>query len=371
MMINLRAFRMKQNILWLFLSLLILTACDDRVSQVKLVDRTVLTMEVGSSETANHLIYAGKLRAKQRAALSFEIPGTVTRLNAELGDIVERSFVLGRLDNELYALDLAAKEAELTATQSKHDDAKLEFDRISTLSNKGVVSKSSLDKSKANLDIVSAQLLALKAGVDNAKKRLQYTVLTSPYRGEIVSRGAEQSQIVGAGQTVFEIVGLDAGLEAVFFVSSSIRQYLKNSTVADLRLLPGKQTLDAKVSEIGGRANSAGLFPVVVDLLGEVSNAKAGQSVEVNLHISKLENSHPIIPLTSYTMKPDGQVYVFVVNDQKVYEQNVQLGEISDLGVEIKSGLSDGEIIAVKGVDLLHHQQSIIPVDIDNNHYGL
>jgi multidrug efflux pump subunit AcrA (membrane-fusion protein) len=65
-----------------------------------------------------------------------------------LGDKIKAGQRLAQLDNEQYELQLQARKAELEATRSQYEDAKLEFQRLDNLSSTGAVSKSSLDRAK-------------------------------------------------------------------------------------------------------------------------------------------------------------------------------------------------------------------------------
>lgn len=349
----------------------VVIGCGDKTSQPTQVNRTVLTMEVSANNHTSQHLYAGKLRAQERASLSFEVPGTITNINVHLGDQIQAGQVLAQLDNEQYELQLQARKAELEATRSQYQDAKLEFERLDNLSATGAVSKSSLDRAKAQMDTSFAQLAGLQAGVDNALKQLEYTVLTAPYNGEVVSRLAEPSQTVNTGQSILEVVGLEGGLEAVVFVPNEIRANITLETLATLRLLPGDTEISAKVSEIGGRANAAGLFQVVLKVNGEANQARAGQSVEVALNIINRSQDVPVIPVSGYGMSPNGEAYVYLVKGNQVFQQKVELGAMSDLGVEVLSGLTGGEVIVTKGVDLLHNEQIVNPVDQRNSRFGL
>lgn len=354
----------------LFLACLVIS-CSDKESKQPQVNRTVLTMEVSANNHSSQHLYAGKLRAQERASLSFEVPGTITNINVHLGDQIQAGQVLALLDNEQYELQLQARKAELEATRSQYQDAKLEFERLDNLSSTGAVSKSSLDRAKAQMDTSFAQLAGLQAGVDNALKQLEYTVLTAPYTGEVVSRLAEPSQTVNTGQPIVEVVGLEGGLEVVLFVPNEIRANLSQATKAVLRLLPNDIEIAASVSEIGGRANAAGLFQVVLKVSGQANEARAGQSVEVALNITNRNQDVPVIPVTGYGMNANGDAYVYLVKGNQVFQQQVELGAMSDLGVEVLSGLEDGERIVTKGVELLHNEQVVNPVDHRNNQFGL
>lgn len=98
---------------------------------------------------------------------------------------------------------------------------------------------------------------------------------------------------------------------------------------------------------------------------------RAGQAVEVTVNVMNSNQDVPVIPVTGFGMSAEGQAFVFTVKGNEVHQQFVQLGAISDLGVEVLSGLADGEVIVTKGVDLLNDRQVVNPIDHSHNQYGL
>ena len=49
----------------------------------------------------------------------------------------------------------------------------------------------------------------------------------------------------------------------------------------------------------------------------------------------------------------NGNSYIYIVNNNKVTKQEIKKGKDGEFGVEIESGLTGNETIAVNGLDLL------------------
>lgn len=349
----------------------VLSGCNEAPAPLSPSPRTVLTTAVKGLSSSESHHFPGFLRAADRASLSFETGGLVTRLEVELGDQFRRGAMLAYLDDTHARLELNRRFAEKREAEAVLRDAKLEYTRLEKLRNSGAVSIASIDQSQARYDSARAKLSAVQAAIDTAREQLEDLRLIAPFDGEVVKRLVEPAQVIGAGQSVLDIVGRDGGLEGIVQVPDLIRQKLMTGDHAELRLLASGTVLKARISETGNRANSAGLFPVVLTLTGAPVNAKAGQAIEVTFGASRVSND-PVIPLTAYTVTADGQAYVFKITDGEdfVRRQPVKLGDLSSSGVQVLRGLSVGSTIVTKGVDLLSDGEVVVPVDVKNNRFG-
>lgn len=350
---------------------LVLSGCDEAPAPASLSPRTVLTTEVKGLSSREIRHFPGFLRAADRAALSFETGGVVTRLEVELGDRFAKGAVLAYLDNTHARLELNRRLAEKREAEAVLRDAKLEYTRLEKLRNSGAVSIASIDQSQARYDSAKAKLSAVKASIDTAREQLEDMRLVAPFDGEVVARLVEPAQVIGAGQSVLDVVGRDGGLEGVVQVPDMYRQKLMAGTYTDLRLLASGREVKARITETGNRANSAGLFPVVLTLVDAPASAKAGQTIEVAFGISEFSNN-PVIPLTAYTVDADGQAYVYKIAEGEdfVRRQPIILGNLSSSGVQVLHGLSVGSMIVTKGVDLLTDGEVVVSVDSKNNRFG-
>lgn len=358
----------------LIISIILSYGCSEVKEEQEQTLRTVITAVVGEKNSSGNSRFAGELRATERAALSFEIGGVVTSLDANLGEQFNKDDILGRLDSNRAELVLKSSEADLLNAASNLKEAQLEYDRRNSLRDTGAVSIASIDQAETQLEIAVAKMSAAKAGVETAKIQLGDTILQAPFAGEVVNRLVEPSQVVYAGQPVFEVVGNNSGLEAIIATPDFIKQSIAIGSIANVRILASRETLQAKVTEIGNRANNVGLFPVVLSLIGDHEGASSGQSIEATFDAKYLSNSRITIPVSSYGISPNGQAYVFVVDKADQFSiarrQNVELGEMLGAGIEITKGLATGTEIITKGVDFLKDGQKVLTLNPNEERFG-
>jgi RND family efflux transporter MFP subunit len=109
-------------------------------------------------------------------------------LNTDEGAAVTKDQVLAQLEDT----DL---QGTITELQARVDFAKRELDRKTSLVNKGVAARQSLDQAQTDWD-------AAKASLARAQSQADFMKLTAPADGVIVRRDGEVGQLIPANQPV-------------------------------------------------------------------------------------------------------------------------------------------------------------------------
>jgi len=307
--------------------------------------------------------FSGQLQAADRSELAFEAGGSIRAVHVELGDAFRAGAVLAELDDRAFALELSARQASLMDAEATLLDAGLDYERRASLKGTGAVSQSEIDHAKAALDRARAQVRARRADVDRSRKRLEDAKLIAPFDGEVVARLAEPSEVVANGATVLRIVGTESNLEAVVLVSGDARRALSAGQSAEIVLLAQAARVSGAITEIGAQANAAGLFPITVALGDHPQDARPGESVEA-VFLAAGGDERMRIPLTAYVPTDSGRGTVFVVapdvERSRIKAREVGLGALGDDGVRVLTGLTPGELIVTKGVELLADGEEVL-----------
>lgn len=162
----------------------------------------------------------GTLAAWDEVIVSSEIPGTVLKIKADLGDRVKAGDALAILDQRESALNLeqakAAHQSALRALErekAKLDDANANFKRYDELFRKGMVSVSQFDNVRTGRDVAEAQLHEAEARAeeaaarhDLAKKQMSDTAVRSPINGEVSGRFVSTGEAVKDNSRMFTVV---------------------------------------------------------------------------------------------------------------------------------------------------------------------
>ena len=364
-------FCTKYSLSLIALAVGLLSGCQKEPTQETIKPKTVVIETVSAHNADEHYLFSGKLRAAERAVLSFEASGVVKQLNVELGDEFKKGDVLARLDDTRAKLNLKAAQADLLNATVSRSDAKIELNRLLKLKPSGAVSESSIDQAKARFNSTDAMVALAKANVASAQKQVADVNLIAPFNGEVVNRAVEPSHVVNAGQQILEVVGKSSGFEAVANVPTALKSALVLGANTKVQISTSKQIIPATIIEVGNRANTAGLLPVTLALQEMPQGVSSGQSVEVFINRNTHKNGSVTIPKTAFALAPSGQAFVFIVKkDDTVAKQNITLGDISDSGVDVVKGLTSGEQVVIKGVDLLSDGQKVDPVEDTHQRFG-
>src|SRR6186997_1525899 len=166
--------------------------------------------ERAAGTRAEVVVANGYVVARRRATVSSKITGKVVEVNVEEGMAIKEGQVLARLDDSMYRGQLAVAEAQVEASrrnvkesQVRLDEAKVNFNRLSTLLKEGIVTQADVDTAKATVDSTAARIVAFeeqtKVGerqADLARTDLDNTIIRAPFSGIAISKDAQPGEMI-------------------------------------------------------------------------------------------------------------------------------------------------------------------------------
>jgi RND family efflux transporter MFP subunit len=327
--------------------------------------RSVEVFQVDAAAPASEPVYAGTLRAKQRSDLSFLQTGQIREMSKDLGERFQRGEVLARLDSTELALAVEERMANLVAARAELADARLGRDRLVALEGSGATSRSALDSAVARFDSAKARTTAIEASLGQARKRLAESELIAPFDGQVVERLMQPSQAAAAGQTVYRVIGEEGGLEAVVNLPVMALDQFAIGSETQLLVRPTDVVRRATVIEVGNAAGRSGLYPISL-ALEDTSGLRSGLRVEVPGRGGRAQGEHPTIPLTAYRPASGTNALVFLVDPDtgRITTRDVELGTVTDEGVEVVAGLARGDLIVARGLTTLRSGETVVPLGI-------
>lgn len=339
------------------------TGCSDSPTNADPPPRAVETFEVQSESGPSETVYSGTLRARQRSDLSFLRSGQVVELRKDLGESFSRGEVLARLDSTELSFAVDELAATLLGAEAERADAQRIHDRLVVLGDSGAVSRAEIDTAIALLESATARVSSINAAISQARKRLTEMVLEAPYDGQVVERLVEPPQTAMAGQTVYRVIGDSGGLEAVVNLPVAALDLFVLGHRAEMAVRPSGITRSARVTEVGNAAGLSGLYPVTL-ALEDSSGLRPGLRVEVAARSEADSQAHISIPLTAYLSSPGtvGRVFLIDPATGRISGREVEIGAISDAGIEIRSGLEVGDLIVARGLPWLREGQVVAPL---------
>jgi RND family efflux transporter MFP subunit len=347
-------------IILLFSSFLFLTACNKEPVKVKELIRPAKIITVTAGGQSAKRSFPGEIEASDRSELAFRLSGEVISLPIKAGDKVKKGQLLAQLDPRDFKLALKDKQA-------KFDLAKVQYKRMDELVAKGLVPRAEFDKAKSQLQVATADLELAKANLDD-------TNLRAPYSGKIASVPVQNRENIQVKQTIMTLQS-EGTVDIVFQMPESIMAHInqdqrgKNppSVIFDAHT---DKIFTAALKEYDTEADSQTQTYRVVLTMDTPSGFPVlpGMTVSVQVNLQKMLDisSALIVPVESVFAAKDEPVdskqrYVWHVapDTMTVSRSAVTVGRLSSVGIELKTGVKEGDKIVAAGVHFLVEGQKI------------
>ncbi|MDT8281455.1 MAG: efflux RND transporter periplasmic adaptor subunit, partial [Gammaproteobacteria bacterium] len=267
------------NCVYLLLSVVLLLSPARAVLAENIADK--LESEKVRLQTLNREFRLdGVVEAINQATVSAQTTGTIQDIVVDVDDYVDKGTVIMSLKDVSQQAQLKKAQAGEKEAISNLAQAQDEYDRISDIYAKKVVSKAAMDEATHALSAAKARLDSARASLDEAREQLSYTQVKAPYSGIVTERHVELGETVQPGTRLMTGVSLDklrVNVDVPQSLIKKIRQYGKAFvyTGADAFVQVEKIT----VFPIADHASNT--FMVRLDLPEDISGLFPGMFVKV------------------------------------------------------------------------------------------
>jgi len=309
----------------------------------------------------------GTVTSPRTAVLSTAVAGLVAELTIDEGDRVETGDVLLKLDAELAQLALERALAEVRQREIAVADARRRFVEADEVGAQRGIARTQIESLRAEVSSDEAALVAAEAAAREQRAIVDRNALKAPFAGVISERFAELGEWVNPGDGLFELVATE-NLRFDFRVGQDNFAALSPETPVEITLdaFPDRSIPGYVDAIVPVKNPSARTFLVRVrantDDTGDRLLITPGMSARGKLNIDT-GRSGVTVPRDAILRFPDGRVTVWVVDPggdlPVVREQIVQTGSEFDGAVEITDGLADGDVVVVRGNEMLQEGQEI------------
>ena len=368
--------------IYTFLALLFIYGCggssDSKDTQFyKKQETTEQTLEV-SIEASGVIEAISSVEIKSKAS------GEVLFLGAEVGDFVDKGFMLAQIDQRTANNIVDQTESDLEAAKVRLLNAEAQYDRGLELHNNSSISDKDFEDIKENYAQAKSTVVRTEVSFENAKISLDDTEVKSPIRGTVISRPVEVGQVITSPTSAFgegSIIMTMADLSKV-----RVRALVDEIDVGKVRV---GQDVSIKVSAYRDRQffgkvakieplakveQNVTLFPILIDIENKENLLLLGmntdviiqildESVSLSIPTSSLRTRKDIKSAAALLEMPEEQVNTFlkdkvkgesfnkfiVIKDSKIGPELkwVQIGKSDLTNVEVINGLDKGDQVFV------------------------
>ncbi|EQB09472.1 secretion protein HylD [Sphingobium quisquiliarum P25] len=285
--------------------------------------------------------------------------GEVRRVLVQPGDWVRAGQVLAVIERSVQSEQIRSLAAQVEVARADAKLAQAQLDRAKALVKRGFISQADIDQRTATRDAANARVNVAAAQLAEQRARTGRLDIRAPGAGLVLTRDVEPGQIVGSGSGVLFRMARDGAMEMLAQVSEG-----------DLaRLRPGNQ---ATVTPVGSTERIAGriwqVSPVVdpqtrqgIARIAIPYNRAIRPGGFASATIVSGAATAPMLPESAVQTDAKGH-YVYIVDGRnQAVRRDVEIGQVSDKGVAITSGLTGTEHVVLSAGAFLAPGQKVRP----------
>ncbi len=313
----------------------------------------VEVIRVASSDMIEHFEVGGILQAEQEAMVSAEINGTVDQQFFREGDLVKVGEILLTFDKEPFVLHLELAKANLRKAEVILENSRKEYERRIRLKQDRFLSEETAEQALRLFRLATADLDIAKSNLNLAQRDFNKTELHASISGIIIKRHREIGEQVLPGTPLFKIADTRSLRIVAGLSEEQILHVLENAPVG-IHLKPfGGQVFTGTVKRVGIPAtNQGGTFPVEVVMDNRDQLLKPGMVGKV-VFSGQVHKGVFLVPRDTVVERM-GEEVVYLVRDNSAVSRKVVRGIDFGFYISIRTGLSDGDMVAVIGQERLY-----------------
>jgi len=328
------------------LSTLLLLVAQISMGQITVSTTTVITMNLNEEDNVMGMIYS-----RSSPEIAAEVSGRVISVIADIGDVVEKGQVLAQIASEKYDLQLAQSKAEIARLSALLVNQELDLKRAEKLFKDNLVSEEMVDRTRAEFNALSEQINAANAQLRNSERLIEETEIKAPIKTKVAAKHIDIGDFVQNGMIVYELVdtkNLRVGLSFPEYQSLKLKKGLKVFLTTPTSI---DENVETVIKEIKPNVNSNNRSITAIVDFDNPGSWVPGASTQARIILSTYQDAL-VLPQLAVVRRSVGDVVYLIQNDTAV-EQQVVTGIEKDGLVHIKSGLKNGDIVALDGAGFL------------------
>jgi len=227
--------------------------------------------------------------------------GEVLEVLVEVGDTVEESSLMVRIDPRIVRNRLAQAEASLKAAISRREIAETQQDRVARLVARGTLTQADLEQAELDLATAEAAVVSARVDVENARIAVEDTDIRAPISGTIIFKPVEVGQVISSPTQDF--AGGTLLMQMADLSAVQIRSLVDETDIGKIR--PGmtarvvvaaypNQPFPGEVVKIEPQAvieQNVTMFAVLVSIQNPDGLLMPGMNAEVEMSVARATNA--------------------------------------------------------------------------------
>ena len=268
------------------------------------------------------------------------IGGTIASLKVREGDEVVSGAEIAVVADQKLFLQMQALDSRIRSQQAQRDQALADFNRARELQQRGVASQAQLDQARTALDVAERNLTAMRADLEVIAQQTAEGAVLAPGAGRVLSVPVSEGRVVLAGEVIATLA------EENYILRLELPERHAQIMRAGDKVLIGSRGLQGNAEEQLAEGRVQLVYPEIKGgrVVADVEVQRLGDyfvGERTRVYVTTGRRDTIIIP-SGYVFRRAGINFVKLKDGMTVV---VQPGETRAEGVEILSGLKDGDVV--------------------------
>lgn len=306
----------------------------------------------------------GSVEAFEEIQVTARVPGVIEKISFTEGDEVKEGAKLVEIEPRRYQIAVDAARAAFQRAEAQRAEAEAALARREEANKKspGLVKQEEIDAARTKLQAARAAQAEAKSALNLAELNLHDAFVRAPIAGMIESRLAKTGQYVQPGAAIASLVRRDP-LLLRFKVPEADARSLGVGQQAKLKVRGTEGEHSAEITHVAQAADEkTRMVTITAKISDPEKQLKPGAFAEVTVPIGGAADA-PVIPETAVRPSEHGFL-AFVIEGDVARQRIVTLGlRTGDGKVEVRSGVSPGEQLVVRGAEALREGAKVRVVE--------
>jgi multidrug efflux system membrane fusion protein len=308
-----------------------------------------------SQDVPVYLDAIGKFTAREMVSIQPQVSGRITQIHFSDGAEVKSGQVLFTIDPRPYRAQVNAAEANLGQAKAALELARINYDRVASVTDPRAVSRQDYDAKKNAVAVAEAQVKQHQAALESARLNLDYCTIRSPINGRAGQRLVDLGNVVTANTGSLLVIQRLDPIYADFTITE------KDLSAVQRNMARGTLKVEARLPDEPGRPRGGALTFLdnsvqegtgTVKLRATVENNDRrfwpGRFVNVRLILGTRQGA-VLVPADAPQMSAKGTFVYVVKADSTAEARPVTVGQRQGDLVIVDKGIQPGERVVVAG----------------------
>lgn len=314
----------------------------------------------GRRDVARTISATGSLAAQRDMPVG--IPGEggqVVRVLVEAGQWVAAGQVLAVIDRRVQAQEAAQLAAQIDVARADLNLAQSNLERAQRLLPNGFVSRADIDRLTATRDAARARVRVAEANLGASRARIGRLDVRAPTAGLVLMRAVEAGQVVSAGSPALFRIAAGGQMEVRARLPQTDLAQLSTGVPATVTPVGSSQSYQGSVWQLSPMIDPTNRQGEARILVPYHADLRPGGFASVQINAGSV--SAPVLQESAVLTDDAGQYVMIVGNNNTVERRAVVVGNVTDAGVIIASGLTGTERVVESAGAFLNPGERVRP----------